>query len=613
MNSLLPEEKTDRYQLLERIAVGGMAELYRARMMGEQGFEKLVAVKKILPHLANEEDLVNAFIEEAKLAALLQHPNIIQIFDFGRLQGTYFIAMEYLYGQDLNRLMRMADRKNRPVGLGTSLHLISRICDGLDYAHHLSDAHGMPLNIIHRDISPQNIFITREGQVKIIDFGIAKAASQNTMTQAGVIKGKAAYMSPEQAAGEKVDLRSDLFSVGILLFELITRKPLFEGDTFQVLAQLRKFRPAEVLTAEVPEALQPVLKRALAPNPDDRYPSAARFRRDLDTCSEQLGLRSGSRELSACIKSLLPAETNAASSPIIRTGAGSAVSTAGAEAVSVDAQTVAWGPEALEEAPADSVAANHQPPSADPAQSRLKTAVLPVAAVAVIGLVVFLFTFGADPAHENTPALEAAVATQPLKEAPVPEGLADKPPPVVEAAQAAGRPPETVSLYESALSAQPPLRAASARDASQALVERADPLMRTDLRQAEELLLKAIQLDPDNSRGHFKLGRLYLEKKDYPAAISHYSRVTELDPALTKAFYNLGYAYMQSQSWALAEKSFRRAVQQSPPYLDEVLFNLAFVQHKRGERQACIQSLKRALRVNPKNQRAGHFLEQLER
>lgn len=602
MNSLQPEEKTTRYQLLDRIAVGGMAELYRARATGEQGFEKLVAIKKILPHLTGEEGLVKAFIEEAKLAALLQHPNIVQIFDFGRLEGSYFIAMEYLHGQDLSRMTQAADRKNQSIGLGASLHLIAQVCDGLDYAHHLTDAHGRPLNIIHRDISPQNIFITRDGQVKIIDFGIAKAASQTTMTQAGVIKGKAAYMSPEQAAGEYVDLRADLFSVGILLYELVTRRHLFEGNTFQVLARLRKFRPAEVLTAEIPEDLRPVLSRALARDPDDRYPSAASFREGLEACADRLDLRSVGRALTDCIQSLLPAETNAGTITVIGTGAKEGERVTGTESAAVEAETAVWMPDARETAPEDTTA-NNGFSVVVPKRRRLKTGFLSGTAVAAAGFAAFVFTLGANPTHENTPLPATVVATQ------APEN-----PALLEAARAAltdGRFSNAATLYESALNEQPGLREAIAEEYSRALLGHAAALMKTDPRQAEKVLLQAVQLAPGSSRGYFKLGQLYLKREDYPTAISYYNRAAELDPAFAKTFFNLGYAYMKTQSWELAEKSFRRVVKLTPPYLDEALFNLAMAQEKRGERQACIRNLRQALAVNPENQLARRYLQRL--
>jgi serine/threonine protein kinase len=189
-------KKFGKYQLLQKIAVGGMAELYRSKVTRAHGFEKLVAIKKILPHLTD------------------------QGYDFGSIDDEYFIAMEYLFGKDLRKLTHKVKKTAAPLGLENTLYIVSRICAGLDYSHNLKDLQGKPLNIIHRDINPQNIFLTYEGQIKIIDFGIAKAASHNSTTHEGLIKGKLAYMSPEQATGKTIDHRSDIFSTGIILYEL---------------------------------------------------------------------------------------------------------------------------------------------------------------------------------------------------------------------------------------------------------------------------------------------------------------------------------------------------------------------------------------------------------
>ena len=192
-----------KYILLDRIATGGMAELYRAKITGSEGFEKVIAIKKILPHLTREESLISSFIDEAKLAAFLQHPNIVQIYDFGEMEDSYFLAMEYLFGKDLKFIIEKSKEMQNPIELEDALLITTQICNGLFYAHNLKDFHGKPLNIIHRDIGPQNIFITFDGQVKIIDFGIAKAANQSTITQSDLIKGKVAYMSPETGPGKR--------------------------------------------------------------------------------------------------------------------------------------------------------------------------------------------------------------------------------------------------------------------------------------------------------------------------------------------------------------------------------------------------------------------------
>jgi serine/threonine protein kinase len=256
MKQITPK-RFGKYLLLDQIAVGGMAELHRAMITGVQGFEKLIAVKKILPHLTIEEELVDSFIDEAKLAALLHHQNIVQIYDFGSVEKSYFIAMEYLFGKDLRNVMDKAKQDGSPLSLEYALYVVSRVASGLNYAHNLKDFQGKQLNIIHRDISPQNIFITYEGDVKIVDFGIAKAATQSTMTQVGMIKGKVAYMSPEQADGKTIDYRSDIFSLGIILYELVTGEKMFQGDTMQILSKVRsaEFPPPDEVIKDVPDKL----------------------------------------------------------------------------------------------------------------------------------------------------------------------------------------------------------------------------------------------------------------------------------------------------------------------------------------------------------------------
>jgi serine/threonine protein kinase len=284
---MAPSERYGKYLLMDKIATGGMAELYRAKIIGDRGFEKIVAVKKILPYLAYDDILVNSFINEAKLAALLQHQNIVQIYDYGTMGSSYFIAMELLSGKDLRQTTHKSKQKNLPIDLETALYITARICEGLEYAHTLCDFQGKPLGIIHRDISPPNILITYSGQVKIIDFGIAKARNQSKDTQVGIIKGKVAYMSPEQADGKAIDHRSDIFATGILLYEMLARRRMFNGeDTLQVLSLVReaRFEPPENVIANGYSELFEILHRALAKNPDDRYPPAGRCRLILKAC-----------------------------------------------------------------------------------------------------------------------------------------------------------------------------------------------------------------------------------------------------------------------------------------------------------------------------------------
>ncbi len=308
--SINKPEKFGKYFLLDPIATGGMAELHRAKITGEEGFEKVIAMKKILPHLVNEEKLVKAFIDEARLAAFLQHENIVRIFDFGKMENDYFIAMEYLNGKNLQFLIKKSQQKGSPLGKENILHIISCMCNGLHYAHTQKNFKGEPLNIIHRDISPPNIFISYEGEVKIIDFGVAKAASQNSSTRMGVIKGKVAYMSPEQAEGGKIDSRSDIFAIGSIFYELLAGTPLYQGDTMQVLAKARNadFKPPEKIIPDLEQGLLKILQRSLAKNPDHRYQSCGEMLADIEKLILEAFLRPATWSLARYMKNLFNKE-----------------------------------------------------------------------------------------------------------------------------------------------------------------------------------------------------------------------------------------------------------------------------------------------------------------
>jgi len=286
--------------------------LYRAKITGVKGFEKLIAIKKILPHLTSENALISSFIDEAKLAAFLQHPNIVQIYDFGNMEGSYYLAMEYLVGKDLKYIVEKANEVNNPISLEDALLITIQICNGLFYAHNLKDFHGKSLSIIHRDIGPQNIFITYDGQIKIIDFGIAKAANQSTITQTDLIKGKVAYMSPEQAHGEEIDHRSDIFSIGIILYELVTQKRMFVGDRFQVYTKVCevKFEPPESAKKDLPPILYEILHTALAADPDHRYQSAEEMGSELEMFLSQLSDQKTTKGLAQYVKGLLREEAD---------------------------------------------------------------------------------------------------------------------------------------------------------------------------------------------------------------------------------------------------------------------------------------------------------------
>ena len=277
-------EEYGNYLLLEKIAVGGMAELFKAEQRGVQGFQKIVAIKRILPHFSANEDFVTMFIDEAKLAAQLTHPNIVQIFDLGEAGGSYYIAMEYVNGLDLRALLRKAREYGAPFPEQVAAFIVMKVASALDYAHRKRGFDDRELKLVHRDISPQNVILSTEGAVKLVDFGIAKAASKASHTMEGALKGKLLYMSPEQATGQPLDNRSDLYSLGLVLFELLTGERCFQADSeLGVLEKVRLGRIADLasLNPQLSREMIAIVNRALQKSVDHRYPSARFLERDL--------------------------------------------------------------------------------------------------------------------------------------------------------------------------------------------------------------------------------------------------------------------------------------------------------------------------------------------
>jgi eukaryotic-like serine/threonine-protein kinase len=265
------------HTLLRRLAVGGMAEIYVAKTMGLGGFEKLAALKLVHPHLSADPQFVRMLIDEAKILVLLTHANIAQVFDLGCIDGTYFIAMEYVDGIDVQGLSRAAARLGRELPVPVCCFIVSEMLNGLDYAHRKRDQGGRPLGIVHRDISPQNVVVSRGGEVKLVDFGIAKTNMRVERTEVGVIKGKYGYMSPEQAWADPTDRRSDVFSAGVMLYELLTDSVMYTAKSVAEL--IAKVRRAEIASPssvrpEIPEALSNIVMRALALEPSDRFQTA---------------------------------------------------------------------------------------------------------------------------------------------------------------------------------------------------------------------------------------------------------------------------------------------------------------------------------------------------
>jgi serine/threonine protein kinase len=321
-----PPQLGNKYTLLDLIGVGGMAEVYRCKLSGQKGFEKIIVLKKLLPQVAQDTVLVESFIDEARLAALLQHENIVHIYDFGELDGSYFIAMEYLFGKDLYSITQKARESGKPLGIENCLLITSKICEGMEYAHGLKDLQQRPLNLIHRDLSPHNVFVTYDGKVKIIDFGIARAELFDNRTKMGVIKGKISYMSPEQLGEKQIDQRSDIFSIGILLYEMLSGQRMFTGDTASLIRKCMQaeYENLENVSPGLFPGVYPIVNKALQKDRDKRYQSCAEMLEDIEDCLFAMGQRPNTQALKEYVHQLFEQsfenENNKLSSTIERTG-----------------------------------------------------------------------------------------------------------------------------------------------------------------------------------------------------------------------------------------------------------------------------------------------------
>jgi serine/threonine protein kinase len=299
------------YEIVRKLARGGMAELFLARSVGPEGFEKLVVLKKILPRNAENPRFVQLFLDEAKLAGSLTHPHIVQTYDMGRVGNDYFFAMEFVHGQDLRSILRRSERTQRKVPIDVAVQIARNVASALHYAHERRRGDGTLVDIVHRDVSPSNILVSYDGGIKLADFGVAKASSSSARTRTGTLKGKVGYMSPEQARGAPIDRRSDIFSLGVVLWELVAVRRLFKSDndlaTIQSIINgdtppLEKFRP------DCPPELEKIILRALAKDPEVRYQTAQAFQRDLEELAREAKLNQSSIAVGAYLAELFETE-----------------------------------------------------------------------------------------------------------------------------------------------------------------------------------------------------------------------------------------------------------------------------------------------------------------
>jgi serine/threonine protein kinase len=313
-----------KYQLIKRLATGGMAEVFWAKASGPMGFEKNLVIKRILPHLAQDPRFVEMFLSEAKLAAQLSHPNVVHIFDFGEFEGTYYLAMEYIDGPNLRTLSRRAREAGVRLPPAYCAKIIAQACEGLAFAHDFSSLEtGDPLHLIHRDVSPDNILLSRQGAVKVVDFGIAKAANQEHRTQTGLVKGKIAYMPPEQIRGQVLDRRVDVYALGVVLYEMFTGAKPFNATTDLSMMQAIVSEPMVPATSrrpDLPRALSQILERALKKEREQRYPDCRTFQMELERFIVSTGESVGAWQLSQFVLSILGNAPSPAPDPSSSTG-----------------------------------------------------------------------------------------------------------------------------------------------------------------------------------------------------------------------------------------------------------------------------------------------------
>jgi serine/threonine-protein kinase len=304
-----------RYRVLERLASGGMAEVFIAESAGIEGFKKQVAIKRVLPHLSEKKRFIAMFLDEARLSAHLSHSNVVQVFDIGVGDNAYFIVMEYVDGADLKGVIEYMRQTQRPFAVEAAVYIVAKMCEGLSYAHELKGTDGAPLRIVHRDVSPPNVLITKYGEIKIVDFGLAKATSQLAKSEAGIIKGKFSYLAPEAALGGEVDHRADVFAVGIILWEILAGRRLFLGESdFQTvkLVQQAAIPPLSKFHSDVPPELDSIVARALARDPVARYQSARELARDLTAFLYRFGRPVTAWDVAELVRSAMSVRKKAA-------------------------------------------------------------------------------------------------------------------------------------------------------------------------------------------------------------------------------------------------------------------------------------------------------------
>lgn len=602
-------ERFGDYVLLDEIARGGMAEVYLAKRRGVEGFEKTVAIKRILPELSWNREFVEMFINEAKIAARLSHPNIVQIFDFGKIENYYFIAMEYVHGENLREILKKSAEKGLPLSPEIAVSIAARACAGLEHAHRKTDETGKPLRIIHRDVSPQNVLVSYDGDVKVVDFGIAKAVAENPEATRGVLKGKLSYLSPEQVHGRNLDARSDIFAMGLVLYELLAGKKLFDQpDPGGVLDGIVRIDSTAVSRSlpNLDRSLREVLRRALHIDADQRFHSAGEMQSVLEQYLRERGDPGGTMQLSNLMRLLFDERIGERTAQILRAqilGKKSTVRTGSSlRLVAALAGMVLGGVALVFVAPAlRGTRAEPLSPPTRPSKLSAQNAT----------------TQETTPQKEPEPGADTRVAKSsdspsanpPAPTVPAEDGRADLQ--RATAALAENHPAEAVAAFDKAFAASPDLREKNAAAYAKALTEDGKARFDEDSDAAAQRLRAAIVADPNSFDAHFFLAKVHTRKSDPQGALQEYQEAIRVNPRSADAQFNLGFVYFSQRRYDDALRQYEKVIELKPTYLADVFYNLAACYEQMKRKSDAVATLRRGVQAVPDSDLLRQRLKQL--
>ncbi|MBW1732412.1 MAG: protein kinase [Deltaproteobacteria bacterium] len=630
-----------KYLLLEQVGVGRIGQVWKARVMGVKGLEKFLAIKRLLPHLTPEKGVVELFMEVGVLLVQLQHENIVRTYDFGSVEGTPYLAMEFVLGKDLAQLMRGLRERGQALGMEEALYIMIELCKALDFAHKFTSSERLGRPLVHAGIRPQNVLITQDGRIKLSDFCVSRVLFEGLEDKERVLEKTLPYVAPELARGELIDQRTDIFCAGVVLLELVTGKSWIEGSPTEVLARIRSedLDTTKSIPEDLAPSLQEILYRALASAPSDRYASAQEMLSDLKAYGQEIGAQSEEVSLARYLDSLFGEELTRAK--------------ALAQGTEWQEETVSFDSEMQPSV--------EEPETGTEGGGPKKKLLLFIASGVAVILVILLLVFWpgskkVEKASPTAPEYAQGVSQEGLEktgQAPTGqvgvettsvaeqetaspgqvEGQKVAPQEQVAPTQESQTSPEfermkgrideglhalaeeryadAINIFEAILKEAPSLNQDLAAPYAKALEGEGLRLEEKQPRRAKKLLVRAVQLNPESVEANFHLGLLYVESKNYTKAIERYQRVTALDPQYADAYFNLGYVYAITKKYDKAEQMYERVVALAPPYLDEALFNLAMIQRRLGKKDSCIENLKRAVIVNPDNKLAKRYLKRL--